>query len=109
VSGGGGDRSGGGGGGDPGVDCSALQFDASVSSPQPNAVAALQVGEVLTVNIEQPGGARMIALRRANNDLVGSLTDRVRELIRCIQEGVAFEATVLSIQGGAVRLRVQAA
>ena len=109
MSGGGGDRPAGGGNGDSGIDCAALQFEATVSSPQPNAVAALQVDEVLTVAIEQQGAARMIALRRANNDLVGSLTDRIRELIRCIQEGVDFEAVVLGIQGGAVRVRVQAA
>jgi hypothetical protein len=108
MSGGGGGGSTG-GGGDSGVDCSALQFEANVSSPQPSAVAALQVNDALTVHLEQQGATRMIALRRPNNDLVGSLTDHLRELIRCIQEGVDFEAIVLSVQGGAVRVRVQAA
>lgn len=108
MSGGGGDR-GPSGGGDSGVDCRDLRFEATISSPQPTVVANLQVDEVLTVGIEQQATNRMIAVRRSNGDLVGSLTDHLRELIRCIQEGVNYEATVISIQGGAVRVRVQAA
>jgi hypothetical protein len=107
MSGGGGDR-GPSGSGDSGVDCRELRFETTVSSPQPAAVANLQADEVLTIGIEQQATNRMVAVRDSNGDLVGSLTDHLRELIRCIQEGVDYEATVLSIQGGAVRVRVQA-
>jgi hypothetical protein len=107
VSGGGGDRAP--SGGDSGVDCHNFRFEATISSPQPTAVANLHVDEVLTVGIEQQGTNRMVAVRRSNGDLVGSLTDHLRELIRCIQEGVDYEAVVITIQGGAVRVRVQPA
>jgi hypothetical protein len=92
------------------VDCESLIFEAVVSSVQPDALAALLVGEILRVVLESPQGTRMIALRREAEDLlVGTLTTgSVTQLLRCIQQGVEFVAEVLSIEEGIIRVRIHA-
>ena len=104
--------SGGGGGGsfqpaDDGVACGRLTFEAALASPQPTAVAGLNVGEILAVQLQQPpGSGPFIAAVDDSGQIVGSLIDRVAELLRCIQSGYTYTAEVLRISGGSVRVRV---
>jgi len=106
--------SGGGGGGfgspDPGTNCQQLRFVATVQSPQPDAVAALAVGDVLNVVLVAGTGTTpsVIEVQRADGTTVGALIDHVTELLRCLQDGFQFVAEVLEISGGAVRVRVRA-
>lgn len=104
--------SGGGGGGfgsrDPGTDCQQLRFRATLQSPQPDAVAAITVGEVLDVVLVGAGTTPVIEVQRSDGTTVGALIDHVTELLRCLQDGFQFVAEVLEISGGAVRVSVHA-
>jgi hypothetical protein len=111
MSGGGGGGGGGFGPPDPGTNCQRLSFRTAVASPQPQAVAAITVGEELDV-VLRPGGGGVppaVEVRRRNGTVVGGLIDRVTELLRCLQQGFSFIAEVLSVSGGAVRVEVRPA
>lgn len=100
--------SGGGGGGVPDTQpsCSDLKFTILVSSPQPAAVAALKPGDVLNIDVVQRG-AQMVVRVLQNGVLVGGLAgpDATR-LRNCIEDGHMYQAEVLSITGGQVRVEV---
>lgn len=103
---------GGSGGGDfpaPGreIACEDLTFETHLASPQPE-IAALALNEVLDIDLREDNDVRLIAALRKSGVLVGSISSHVAELLRCIQQGVTFEAEVLAIQDGAVRVRVYA-
>ena len=104
--------SGGGGGGGGGVldtqpSCNQLKFSILVSSPQPAAVGALKVGDKLDIDVAQQGALKLVRVLR-NGTLVGGLAgpDATR-LRNCIEEGHDFQAEVLSITGGQVRVEVK--
>lgn len=101
--------SGGGGGGgvpDPRSPCGELKFTILVSGPQPVAVAALKPGDVLIIDVAQQGAQMVVRVLR-NGALVGGLVgpDATR-LRNCIENGHSYQAKVLSINGGQVRLEV---
>jgi len=103
-SGGGG---GGGGGGSDYSPCEELKFDAQLTSPQPAVVQTLFVGEILQIDIVSVKGQQILqVLKNAQpaGGLVGGDAGRLRE---CILGGHQFNATVLSINGGQVRVHVE--
>jgi hypothetical protein len=106
--------SGGGGGGgtysppDTGVSCANLKFDAPLQSVDPDAVRGLAEGDELTVRLGTADGASIVEVVTGVGDYVGALIDRIADLLRCIQDGYEYVATVISIDGGDVRVRVRA-
>jgi len=101
-------RGGGGGGGisDTAPSCSSLRFTAQVTSPQPAAVAILQVGETLHIDVAQMGGQVVVRVHK-NGQLVGGLAGPdATKLRNCIGDGHNYQAKVLSINGGQVRVEV---
>src|SRR4051794_16271588 len=87
-------------------DCAQLQFETSLASPDPAAVANLAVGDVLTIElIEEP--VRSVAAKK-DGQIVGAITDHLNRLVDCLQRGVPFVALVLSIVGGAIDVDVHA-
>lgn len=110
MSGGGGSGGGPGGGFDPGgpqTPCDELEFRTSIASPQA-AAADLEIEEELVVVLVS-GPPASINLEREGGETVGSLTSRVPELLRCLQQGVQFAAVVESVDGGDIRVRVRPA
>lgn len=103
----------GGGGGSSGGDsvstaCETLRFDAQLTSPQPAVVQSLKQGEVLTVTIAMMKGQLVVQVRKRSDQIAGGLTgpDATR-LRQCIEQGHEYKATVLTINGGQVRVRVE--
>jgi hypothetical protein len=109
MSGGGGSGGGGRFGGGPRddeVDCDNLRFEATLTSPDPLVVATVSVDDVLSVGLADPPNRRVVVIAPAGT--VGSLVDHLAHLLRCLQRR-AFQATVLSIDGVVVRVRVEPA
>lgn len=104
---GGGGQGGGGAGGDSDDDCARLTFEAVISSPNPSVVATLSVGDVLTVVLGGSGGVPLVELHASDGRLAGTLTSHMPDLLRCLP-GTSYIAEVLSITGGATRVRVSA-
>ena len=88
--------------------CEALDFQARLQSVNRTVVGSLSIGDVLGVVI-QPGVTveTVVAIPPGSGGApAGSITDRVLVLLRCLHAGVPFKASVLSITGGSVRVRV---
>ena len=106
---------GGGGGGGPSfpeqgdpVDCEELAFDATLSDPIPGVVDDLQEGDVLVVELRTE--PRRISVVDENGREAGAIaTQQWDRLLECLQLGNEYEADVLSVDGGAVRVRVRPA
>lgn len=95
----------GGGGGPDGTDCN-LDFRTQLASPVAAVIGALAVDEVLPIDLEDSGGVRVVVARTAAGSIAGSIVDNVGQLLRCIQKGNTYEATVQSVSGGAVTVGV---
>jgi hypothetical protein len=101
--------SGGGGGPSPtGGDCGELRFQVSLTSPDPQVVPELQSGAHLSVQRTVVGtfATAVVAMgdgRRAGTIASGQLPD----LLRCLEEGYQFRATVRNVLGGHVTVLVE--
>lgn len=110
------EMSGGGGGGGPGggfqprqerTPCDQLRFATSIASPQ-QAAGYLSVGDMLQVQLSS-GAAQSIDLVGQSGNVVGSIITHIPDLLRCIQDGYSYEADVLSVNGGMIRVEVRPA
>lgn len=90
-----------------GDSCEQLGFDTYLASPNPEVVSTLTVGDGLPLQIQPlSGGLSAIAALSSGGQIAGSVATRVSELLRCIQAGHTYSATILSIASGAVQVRV---
>lgn len=90
-------------GGPQADDCGALRLNDSVASPDPGFV--FTVGRMLDV-VLHPGPPTTVVLEeRSTGAGVGALHP-IPALLRCLTDGVPFQAEVLSAIGGDVRVRV---
>jgi hypothetical protein len=104
---GGGDLGGGGGGGGR-TPCDQLSFEASLASPSPAVIAGLAINASLDVRLQQqPGGALAVVAIAPGGAAAGAIATRVPELLRCLQAGNFYQAVVLSVAGGSVRVRIE--
>ena len=108
--------SGGGGSGGPGggfdpsavqTPCGDLRFKTTITSPQP-AASSLQVEDVLVVALETEPRPVIRLFDQAGN-LIGSVAAHLPDLLRCTQEGFPYEAEVLEIDGGQIKIEVRPA
>lgn len=87
-------------------DCSTLVFSTQLSSPKPNVIVHLKPGEELDVALEtRPDVTVVVAL--FNGQVAGGLASPETARLRaCIEQGTNYNATVLDITGGQVRVRI---
>lgn len=105
--------SGSGGGGGGGFvprqqDCASLAFDTQLSSPRAAIVAGIIVGQVLELVTQVMSGTTVVLALSQGQVAGGLASPLVQRLRECIESGTLFNATVLSISGGQVRVRVRA-
>lgn len=91
----------GGGGGPRANDCD-LKFRTTLASPVAAVVARLSAGDMLDLRLDDSSGTRVVVATTAAGHNAGSIVDHIRRLIRCIQEGNSYNATVRTVTGGAV-------
>lgn len=102
---------GGGGGGNSGGSandspCESLKFDAQLTSPQPAVVATLVVGDVLDIRVDKLQGQIVVKVLKGGLVAGGLTGPEATRLRNCIEGGHAYEAEVMSVNGGHVRVRV---
>ena len=88
--------------------CEKLSSDTTLTSPVRDVIAQIAVGAVLDVRVDTIGTARVV---RAvyNGNVAGSITSTIiQKIVECIDSGHEYVAQVVSIQGGACRVRVHA-
>jgi hypothetical protein len=83
-----------------------LRFDAQLTSPQAAVVATLSVGDVLDIALGNIKGQTVVQVLKTGS-IAGGLTGPDAARLRsCIDDGHSYGATVLTINGGQVRVRV---
>jgi hypothetical protein len=98
----------GGGGEAPPLDCLALIVTTTLNSPVPSVLATLRVDDVLEIVLKQQGANRIVVAQTAGSDVAGSITsDILPNLIRCITQGIRYNARVLEIDGGRCRVQIR--
>lgn len=104
--------SGGGGSGGGSSDeapCGRVRFDAQIASPQAPIVATISVGEVLDVVTATMQNVLVVQVLK-NGKVAGGLAGPDASRLRnCMEQGYSYRATVLSVLGGQVRVRVEVA
>lgn len=86
------------------VDRCFISIETTLASPDPTEVATLTVGEILALVLEEAPPAVVVV--RASGARVGAITQRATDFSRCLQDGYAYNAEVVSISGGAVTVRI---
>jgi hypothetical protein len=87
--------------------CDDLTFDSILSGLEPAAVASLSVGTRLTVR-QQIENATRLAFCYLNDQRIGTLSGpELAQLFECLAANRRFQAIVLSIEDGLVRVRVE--
>lgn len=99
--------SGGGGGPAPNGDpCEKLTSETTLASPVRTVIAQLNVGTLLDVEVADTGGVRVVHAVY-NGNIAGSITSTIiHRIAECIETGHQYVAEVLSVQGGACRVRI---
>lgn len=96
--------SGGGGGG--GDDPCAIHEITILNSPDRAVLATLRVGDLLLLELDLGPPRRLLAKSHAGL-VAGSITSQsLAQIIRCMQDGVAYGLEVLSLRGAVCQVRI---
>lgn len=87
--------------------CDTLRFDSQLSSPQAPVVASLTPGDVLLIEVVQMNGQVVVQVLHNGQPAGGLAGPEATQLRNCIDQGHNFTATVLQVNGGQVRVRVE--
>jgi hypothetical protein len=103
----GGSGGGGGGGGGGGTDdrrgrprpdaCNLLAFETLLQSPDLTVLAQIQVGDVLTLEVRQIGGAHTVLVLHNGNVAGTIMSQNANTLLGCMLQGHGYKATVKTI------------
>lgn len=89
------------------VACEQLVIDTQLSSPRAEVVDRLNAGDLLEVSLDE--GRRDVVVVRHQDDLAGGLASpNLGRLRACIEGGTTYQAEVIEVNGGQVRVRVTA-
>lgn len=89
----------------PNSSCETLQFDTQLASPKALVVAQLGVNDIFDIVFAPTGNQVVIALW--NGAEAGGIVDpNLSQLRNCMSQGEQYQARVLQVSGGQVRLRV---
>ena len=85
--------------------CDELRFETNLASPVEEVVERLDVGDELAVSLERGVYPRVVTW--FEDAEVGSIIERLSDLIHCLQMGSSFHAIVREVDDGIVRVEVQ--
>ena len=89
--------------------CRSLDFLTALASPDPDGVDALREGDVLDVDLIVERGVTVIGVRPHDGAVVGTVVfEQAAQLRSCLQQGFEYQARVISIEGGIVRVQISA-
>jgi hypothetical protein len=92
-----------------GASCEKLVIDTQLSSPVAAVVVQLVIGSVLLVGT-QSGQITTLVVASYNGQVAGGLAAaQIARLLECLGDGHQYKATVTSINGAQIKVRVEAA
>jgi hypothetical protein len=94
--------------GEPEESCESLVIDTQLSSPKPDVISGVQVGDVLEVDAEIRGDRTLVIVRHHGEEAGGLASPLLKRLRQCIEGGTQYRAKVTAKKDGQVRVRVSA-
>ena len=77
----------------------------NLNSPKKSVISALQIGAVLDVDISHGPPTQLLA--KYGSQVAGSITSQsMHQIINCIKNGYNYQAVVIFLHGGNVRVEV---
>lgn len=92
------------GGGSGVANCAGLRPDKPLQAPNEDVVEALSIGDVLHLSLRENPTPVIAVVTDDGQEAGAIMPDEL--LISCLQQGVQYTATVGSIRGGHVMLRI---
>jgi hypothetical protein len=86
--------------------CASLRLTRFIEAPVPGVADQLGAGDTLEVRLREGPPDVVVVVDRFGRE-AGGISPTLR-LVDCLRQGVPFLATVLSIDGGAIQVQVQA-
>lgn len=107
---GGGSGSGGGGGlgsgGGP-IDPCSISYKGPINSPKAAVLGGSKIGDTLSVSVDRTGRSPVLAVKTIAGTEAGSLTfNGYLNIIKCIDSGARYLATITNIAGGVYQVTV---
>ena len=92
-----------------GPDCLGLNFLTTIASPDPDGVASVKKGDILSVALIEQAGVTIVGVLQSEDKVIGAVvSDRAAQLRECLQRGFTYGASITSVVGGAVTVRISA-
>ena len=78
-----------------------------LNSPVPDVIADLQVGDILSLELETRPRNRVV-VKTSSGQIAGGITStRLVDIIECLQKGIRYEAQILSAKSGRVEIEIR--
>jgi len=90
----------------PTTSCATLQFDTQLASPKAQVVSQLSVNAILDIIFAQAGNQQVVSALWNGSEAGGIVDPNLNQLRNCMNQGEQYQARVLQLGGGQVRLRV---
>lgn len=90
----------------PASSCTSLQFDTQLASPKAQVVSQLNTNDILDIAFAQQGSQQIVVALSAGQEAGGIVDPHLHQLRNCMSQGEQYQARVLSVSGGQVRLRI---
>lgn len=88
--------------------CDTLVIDTQLSSPKPDIIADIAVGDLLDISTQTIGTTTVVVALR-NGEVAGGLASpKIRRLLECLAGGTRYIARVTEKNDGQIRVRVSA-
>jgi hypothetical protein len=95
------------GGFEPVDTCESLVIDTQISSPKSDVIEKIAVDDILDVALTQLGATTVVVVLHHGSIAGGVAAPQVQQLRDCIEKGTKYKATIISKNGGQVRIRIQ--
>jgi hypothetical protein len=90
----------------PASSCATLQFDTQLASPKASVVANISVNDLLDIALSQSSNQQIVVALFKGTEAGGIVDPNLSQLRNCMSKGELYQAKVLQISGGQVRLRI---
>lgn len=87
------------------IQCDRLIFVGVLQSPDPSVVSKLKKGDKLIVEAETDQGP--VIAKHATFGIAGSIVEKIPDMLRCIEAGYEYEATITEVRGVQVTVEVR--
>lgn len=88
--------------------CDTLVIDTQLSSPKPDVISDISVGDLLGISIESIGTTTVVVALHNGKVAGGLASPKIRRLLECLAGGTRYVARVTEKNDGQICVRVSA-